>query len=85
VRYEDLATQTGPTVARVLGFIGVPPLASGTRRPAEPPVHAIGNKLLGSFDGSIALDERWRRALTERQAELVLRHSGSFAERQGYR
>jgi hypothetical protein len=85
IRYEDLATHTGATMDRVLTFIGVAPLGPETRRDPARPVHAIGNKLLRSFDGSVALDERWRSELTASQATLVLRQSGSFAERQGYR
>jgi hypothetical protein len=56
-----------------------------TRRGPGPPIHAIGNKLLGSLDGSVALDERWRRELSEAQTSLIPDRSGSFAASQGHR
>ena len=70
---------------RVFEFLGLPPLGPETRRGPGPPIHAIGDKLLRSFDGSVALDERWRKELSEAQRSLVLGRSGSFAASQGYR
>jgi hypothetical protein len=85
IRYEDLAAGTTATMDRVFEFIGVPPLGPESRRGSRMSTHAIGNKLLRSFDGSIVLDERWRVELSESQAAVILRRSGQFAGHQGYR
>jgi hypothetical protein len=85
VRYEDLATETEATMARIFDFIGVPPLGPTALRTRTRPTHAIGNKLLRTYDGSISLDERWRSELTASQAEAILRESGRFAAELGYR
>lgn len=85
IRYEDLASDTAATMDRVFRFIGVSPLGPGSRRRPGLPIHAIGNRTLRTFDGSIALDESWRSELSEAEAKAILRKSGAFAAEQGYR
>jgi hypothetical protein len=83
IRYEDLCAQPAETLAEIarrfeLGVTFEPSQLQATN-------HAIGGnqaKLTGY--ASIALDERWRTALTPAQREVFERVAGSLNRRYGY-
>jgi hypothetical protein len=85
VRYEDLAVRPAEEVTSVLRLLGVE-----TEEVIAPPRyphkhHLMGNAMLASFNGEVAVDERWRQELTPAEQATALRCAGAVATRFGYR
>ncbi|HXG39651.1 MAG TPA: sulfotransferase [Candidatus Limnocylindrales bacterium] len=75
VRYEDLCRTPDAVLAGLFRFCGVDPdvpvaeLVAAGRVPTQ---HLLGNRMRLDGIGPIRLDERWRDALDDRQAEAIL-------------
>lgn len=76
LNYEDLVTDTLPTLNRLLVFVGAQPLkALGDYRETEN--HILGNKMRKRESSEIKLDEKWRTALSEQQLQTISRMVGA--------
>ncbi len=76
VNYEDLVTDTLPTLNRLLVFVGAQPLKTlGDYRETEN--HILGNKMRKRESSEIKLDEKWRTALSEQQLQTISRMVGA--------
>ena len=62
-RYEDLCASPDATLGRLFEFIGVRPLDRRDLLAAPAQRHVVGNGMRLDWDGSVTLDDRWRRAL----------------------
>lgn len=72
LNYEDLVTDTLPTLNKLLAFVGAQPLnALGDYREFEH--HILGNKMRKRRSSEIKLDEKWRTALSEKQLQTISR------------
>lgn len=76
VNYEDMVTDTLPTLNRLLVFVGAQPLKTlGDYRETEN--HILGNKMRKRESSEIKLDEKWRTALSEQQLQTISRMVGA--------
>lgn len=66
VRYEDLCRDVAKEMARIFDFSGVSP-DEWAANPGGVEHHILGNSMRLSAERSIALDEKWRNALTTEQ------------------
>ena len=84
LRFEDLVDSPHDTLAEVQGFLGVAErdLLAGFRRPPEK--HAVGNKMMFHFTGTLTRDERWRDELSPEEQAQVLALAHPLAGRFGY-
>lgn len=82
VRYEDLCANPDGTLARVFRLAGVGP--PGDLAPARDGSHVVGNGMRLDWDGTIALDDRWRTALTAEDLAIFEREAGALNRRLGY-
>ncbi len=70
LRYEDIVTNTLPTLNTLFSFIGVPELDELVDfRDVEQ--HILGNKMRKRSSSEIKIDERWRSVLSESQLKLI--------------
>lgn len=85
IRYEDLCQDPRAEMARVFSFLGLEyEDVTGPRENFTGPHHLIGNRMLISFDGTVTLDTRWSKSMTEEEQRNVISHSGVAAEAFGY-
>lgn len=83
IRYEDLVAAPERELASLLAFMGLG-LEHLTRPPEPGRQHLIGNNIRG-FDGVPRQQgDGWRGALTDHEAEAVVRQCGSLMETLGY-
>jgi hypothetical protein len=83
VRYEDLCADTGGVLARLHRLVGVTPVTDiPDYRATEH--HIIGNRMRLESGSRVQLDERWRRALSASQVEVVNRITGWARTELGY-
>lgn len=76
LHYEDLVTDTLPTLNKLLTFVGAEPLnVLGDYRESEH--HILGNKMRKRQSSEIKLDEKWRRTLSEKQLKTITRMMGT--------
>ncbi len=77
VHYEDLVTDTLPTLNKLLRFVGAAPVeAVGDYRETEH--HILGNRMRKRQSSEIKLDEKWRTALSEKQLKLISQMVGAL-------
>ncbi|MCA9954707.1 MAG: sulfotransferase, partial [Anaerolineales bacterium] len=68
VNYEELVTDTLPTLNKLLIFVGAQPMETlGDYREAEH--HILGNRMRKRQSSEIKLDEKWRTALSIEQLQ----------------
>lgn len=84
VRYEDLAQSPRETMAEIFGFLGLENVDVVHPPANDEKGHVIGNKMKKTFDGTIALDMRWKDGLSEADTRQVVRRSAALMERFGY-
>jgi hypothetical protein len=84
VRYEDLCANPQAMLARLFRFLGVSPIGDASLIPAHRENHVVGNGMRLDWDGRIALDERWRWALTPADLQAFDREAGALNRRLGY-
>jgi Sulfotransferase domain len=84
IRYEDLSARPDFEMRALLQFLQVEPetVVSPPRYPRKH--HVLGNQMLRTFSGRVALDERWRTELSTDEQGTVLRCAGGLADRLGY-
>lgn len=84
IRYEDLCTAPGETMAGLFDFLGVAneEVGGAPRFPGKH--HLMGNVMLFRFDGSISLDTRWRSELPDAEQAELLHRTRPLSERLGY-
>ncbi len=70
LRYEDLVTETLPTLNKLLYFLGVEPFPA-SRDYHESEHHILGNRMRKRQSSEIKLDEKWRTALSDKQLKLI--------------
>lgn len=84
VAYEGLCRRPEATLKEVSRFLGVDPGGAHTDfRSVDH--HIIGNGMRLDSSREIALDERWKTALTAGQLDLFEKTAGSLNRRLGYR
>ncbi|MCC6603867.1 MAG: sulfotransferase [Anaerolineae bacterium] len=76
VSYEDLVTNTLPTLNRLFIFLGAQPFET-LNNYRETEHHILGNKMRKRQSSEIKLDEKWRTALSEKQLQLISRMVGA--------
>lgn len=84
LRYEDLVDSPANALSAVQSFLGLAEhdLLTGFRRP--PGKHAVGNKMMFNFAGTISRDERWRSELSPEEQAQALALARPLAARFGY-
>ncbi|MCB8976643.1 MAG: sulfotransferase [Ardenticatenaceae bacterium] len=76
LNYEELVTDTLPTLNKLLAFVGAQPLETlGDYREAEH--HILGNRMRKRQSSEIKLDEKWRTALSTEQLQTISRMVGA--------
>lgn len=85
IRYEDLASAPGPTMAAIGARLGVDPLGFDPAHVREHVNHAIAGNPMRRRPTAIALDQRWHTELDPATARLVWRLTAPVARRLGYR
>ena len=76
VNYEELVTDTLPTLNKLLIFVGAQPMETlGDYREAEH--HILGNRMRKRQSSEIKLDEKWRTALSIEQLQTISRMVGA--------
>jgi hypothetical protein len=83
-RYEDLCATPDETLARLFRFVGVGPLTRSGLLAAPAQRHVVGNGMRLDWDGSVTLDDRWRRALDATALATFDRVAGALNQRLGY-
>ena len=77
LNYEELVTDTLPTLNKLLAFVGAQPLETlGDYREAEH--HILGNRMRKRQSSEIKLDEKWRTALSTEQLQTISRMVGAL-------
>jgi hypothetical protein len=84
LKYEDLCARPEIEMRALFRFLDVEPesVVSAPKYPHKH--HILGNQMLRTFSGSVALDERWRAELSPAQQRTVLSYAGGIADRLGY-
>ena len=84
LKYEDLCAQPEIEMRALFRFLDVEPesVISAPKYPHKH--HILGNQMLRTFSGSVALDERWRAELSPAEQRTVLGCAGEMADRLGY-
>ena len=76
LNYEELVTDTLPTLNKLLIFVGAQPMETlGDYREAEH--HILGNRMRKRQSSEIKLDEKWRTALSIEQLQTISRMVGA--------
>ena len=84
VRYEELCSETGETLARLFAFLGLGPKEyERDFRAVEN--HVIGNGMRLDSTSEVVLDERWKSVLTEEELRVFEREAGWMNRRYGYK
>jgi hypothetical protein len=83
MRYEDLCQDPKAWQKKLYDFLGV--------QVVDPPItvnsyehHVIGNRMRLNKTLTIRLDDKWKKALTEKEISLILNIAGETNERFGY-
>jgi hypothetical protein len=71
VRYEDLCADVTGTLRTTFTFMGVDPAAA--LEPIGQEQHMLGNQMRLSAPADVRLDERWRAALAQADAQAIVR------------
>jgi hypothetical protein len=71
IRYEDLCADVNGTLRAAFTFFGVDPDAE--LRPIGGEQHMLGNQMRLSAPSEVRLDERWRAALEQQEAQAIVR------------
>jgi hypothetical protein len=83
IKLESLCRDPQTVLRQLFEFCGVNPDA--TLQPNESSLrHIIGNTMRFKFDGTIKLDEKWRRELTPEHLELFRERAGALNRELGY-
>lgn len=83
VRYENLCTQTEPTLRRLFAFMGVDPAPVSTN-PRSNQHHLIGNGMRLDSSTEVRLDTRWHSALDTRALRVFDSVAGAMNRSLGY-
>lgn len=79
VNYDDLCDETDATLARIHGFVGLPPAPASTDF-GRSEHHILGNVMrLG--EKKIAKDQRWKSELTSANLDYIRRTTKDFMDR----
>ena len=82
--YEDLCRDPEPVLKKVFEFLGVNQNVNVIFDPRNSPkYHLLGNKMLFSFDGSIALDQKWSSELGLHECETIKTRCAGLSRRLG--
>lgn len=82
VRYEDLCADPSGTLATIVRFIGLAPVALNDFRGVTH--HIIGNRMRLNDTATIVADERWRRELTTADRRVIDPVIADYNRRYGY-
>jgi hypothetical protein len=84
MRYEDLVASPQETMGSLFDFlkVGREDVICAPRDPKKH--HAMGNKMIFEFDGTLRLDRRWESELSADDQELVTRTAEPLLRRLGY-
>ena len=84
VRYEDLCVSPSATLQRIFSSLGVAS-QDVCKKPVDlSNIHAVGNKMLRSFDGTIKLDLSWRQSVTKEEQDRILEITRLLFEKYAY-
>jgi hypothetical protein len=84
VRYEDLASDTQATMARVFQFLGLPAVPFDGLLAAEEPHIVNGNPMRHGELFAVRADERWRTELQAANEAYFDRHAGAMSRALAY-
>ncbi len=84
VRYEDYCLTPGEEMRRIFNLVGVDPKKWLFPKPKKYEYHIIGNGMRLDWDGKVFLDQRWKRALSERDLEIFDSIAGHMNRKLGY-
>lgn len=79
ISYEDIASNTLTTLNRMYQFVDAAPLTQLIDF-RELDHHILGNKMRKHSSSEIRLDERWRKALSKNQIEMIERTTGIYGK-----
>lgn len=82
LRYEDLCADPETFLRALVSELGLDPQYDWRRQQRIP--HLLGNKMRMNFDGTIKLDERWKKELEPATQAAVIRVAGKAMEEFGY-
>lgn len=84
-RYEDLCTDPTGTMAGIFKFLGVLN-EDVVRKPGNlEKYHMMGNKMLSVFDGTVRLDDSWKKSVSERDQKRIVEFTAPLSQKYGYR
>jgi len=83
VHYEDVCTNTAPTLGRILKFVGADPadLVLDFRSVDH---HVVGNGMRLDSTSEIKLDDRWKQRLSSEDLKTFDSIAGDFNRKYGY-
>ncbi|MBL8878177.1 MAG: sulfotransferase [Phycisphaerales bacterium] len=83
LRYEDLCAAPQSRMTELFQFIGLEPIALTSELDVTK-FHVLGNRMRLEFSGHIALDEKWRTALSPAALDEFERVAGGLNREYGY-